>query len=259
MLHGLRVLELASELGSLCGQVLADLGADVVLVEPPGGSAQRRRGPFWKDEPDPERSLPFWAWARGKRSLALDLDRAAGRAELTRLAETADFLVEAEPPGRMRELGLDYDSLARANPALIQVSLSPFGGDGPKAHYAWTDLIVAAASGPMFLTGEPDRAPLRVSEPQAHAHAATDAAVGALVAHFERKHWGLGQHVDVSAQQSLTLATLFHSMDAPWNRRRRCAAPAWCCSASWSCAPATRRATAGSCSGRASSPRRARS
>ncbi len=218
MLHGTRAIELASELGSLCGQILADLGADVVLIEPPGGSPQRRRGPFWKDEPDPERSLPFWAWARGKRSAVLDLETEAGRAELARLAAGADFLVEAEPPGRLAALGLSTDALARANPALIHVSLSPFGGDGPKAQYVWTDLIVAAASGPMFLTGDGDRAPLRVSLPQIHAHAATDAAVGAVIAHFERKHSGLGQHVDVSAQQALTLATLFHSMDAPWKQ-----------------------------------------
>ena len=218
MLHGLRVLDLSDSFGALCGQILADLGADVILVEPPGGSSARSRAPFWKDEPGPERSLSFWAYARGKRSVVLDLESEAGRAELRRLARGSDFLVESLGSDRMCALGLDADSLARANPALISVSISAFGGDGPKASYAATDLIVAAASGPLFLCGDAGRAPLRLSLPQAHAHAAADAAVGALVAHFERKRSGLGQHVDVSAQQAMTLATLYHSLDAPWKQ-----------------------------------------
>ncbi|HKC51977.1 MAG TPA: CoA transferase [Myxococcota bacterium] len=218
MLHGLRVLDLADSFGALCGQILADLGADVILVEPPGGSTARARAPFWKDEPGPERSLSFWAYARGKRSVVLDLESEAGRRELRRLARGSDFLIESLGPARMRALGLDGDALARDCPGLISVSISAFGGAGPKASYAATDLIVAAASGPLYLCGDADRAPLRVSLPQVHAHAAADAAVGALVAHFERKRSGLGQHVDVSAQQAMTLATLFHSLDAPWKQ-----------------------------------------
>lgn len=218
MLHGLRVLELTDSFGALCGQILADLGADVALVEPLGGVTARARGPFWKDEPGPEQSLSFWAWARGKRSVALDLESESGRADLLRLARGSDFLVESLGARRLRELGLERNVLARENPGLIHVSMSPFGGDGPKAEWAATDLVVAAASGPVFLCGDRDRAPLRVSLPQAHLHAAADAAVGALVAHFERKRSGLGQHVDVSAQQALTLATLFHSLDAPWKQ-----------------------------------------
>ncbi|HTO06488.1 MAG TPA: CoA transferase [Myxococcota bacterium] len=218
MLHGLRVLDLTDSLGALCGQIFADLGADVVLVEPPGGSPARRSPPFWKDEPGPERSLAFWSYARGKRSLVLDLERADDHSELVSLARGADFLIESAPPGRMRALGLDPASLARLNPWLIHVSITPFGSDGPKADYATTDLVVAAASGPVFLCGDSDRAPLRCALPQVHAHAASDAAVGALVAHFERKRSGLGQHVDVSAQQSMTFATLFRSLDAPWRQ-----------------------------------------
>ncbi len=218
MLHGLRVLDLADSFGALCGQILADLGADVILVEPPAGSSARSRAPFWKNEAGPERSLAFWAYARGKRSVVLDLETEAGRAELRRLARGSDFLIESLGPARMRALDLDEDARARENPALIHVSISAFGSDGPKASYAATDLIVAAASGPLFLCGDADRAPLRVSLAQVHAHAAADAAVGALIAHFERKRSGLGQHVDVSAQQAMTLATLFHSLDAPWKQ-----------------------------------------
>ncbi len=218
MLAGLRVLDLTNERGLLCGQILADLGADVILIEPPGGCSARRLGPFHKDERDPERSLFFWAYARGKRGVVLDLESESGRARLRRLARNADFLIESEPPGRMRELGLDYESLARENPALVHVSISPFGQDGPKARYAATDLIVMASGGPLFLTGDGDRAPLRVSAPQAFHFAAAEAAVAALVAHAERERSGLGQHVDVSAQQAVGLATLFRILDAPWGQ-----------------------------------------
>ena len=220
MLHGLRVLDLTDSFGALCGQILADLGADVVLVEPPGGVTARARGPFWKDEPGLERSLSFWAWARGKRSVALDFESDSGRAELRRLAAGADFLIESLGAERLRALGLERDSLARENPGLIHVTMSPFGSDGPKASYAATDLIVAAASGPVYLCGDRDRPPLRVSLAQAELHAAADAAAGALVAHFERKRSGLGQRVDVSAQQAMTLATLFQSLAAPWKQQQ---------------------------------------
>ena len=218
MLAGLRVLDLSNERGLLCGQILADLGADVIQIEPPGGSSARRLGPWYKDERAAERSLFFWAYARGKRGAVLDLETDEGRARLFELVRSADFLIESETPGRMRELGLDFASLARENPALVYVSISAFGQDGPKAGYAATDLIAMASGGPLFLTGDPDRAPLRVSEPQAFLHAAAEAAVAALVAHFERERSGLGQHVDVSAQQAVTLATLYRSLDAPWGQ-----------------------------------------
>lgn len=218
MLAGLRVLDLTNERGLLCGQILADLGADVIQIEPPGGSSARGLGPWYKGERDPERSLFFWAYARGKRGVVLDLETDPGRARLRELVRSADFLIESETPGRMRELGLDFRSLARENPALVYVSISAFGQDGPKAGYAATDLITMASGGPLFLSGDPDRAPLRVSEPQAFLHAAAEAAVAALIAHFERERSGLGQHVDVSAQQAVTLATLYRSLDAPWGQ-----------------------------------------
>jgi crotonobetainyl-CoA:carnitine CoA-transferase CaiB-like acyl-CoA transferase len=218
VLDGLRVLDLAHERGLLCGQILADLGADVILVEPPEGARARRLGPFYKDEPHRERSLHFAAWARGKRSLALDLDTDEGRARLRELARGADFLIESDTPGEMAARGLDFASLERVNPALVYVSLTPFGQDGPKARYATTDLVVLASGGAHYLTGDPDRAPLRLSVPQAFLHAAADGALGALIAHFERERSGRGQHVDVSAQQSLTLATLYRSLDVPWGQ-----------------------------------------
>lgn len=215
MLSPYRVLDLTNEHGLLCGQLLADLGADVIQIEPPGGSSARRVGPRWKDEPGLERSLFWWAYTRNKRGIVLDVDDEADRERLRELVRGADFLIESETPGRLAKLGLGYEDLAAINPGLVYVSISPFGQSGPKAEWQATDLTVMAASGCAYLSGDAERSPIRVRVPQAHAHAGADAAVGALIAHAERKRSGRGQHVDVSAQQSATLATMFRILDAP--------------------------------------------
>jgi len=209
MLGAYRVLDLTDERGQLAGQLLAFLGAEVILVEPPGGSSARRVGPF-AEGADPvggDASLFFWSYNRGKRSVVLDLDVDEGRDALRRLAAGADVVLESAGPGRMAALGLRPDDLAALNPALVTVSISAFGGDGPKAGWQATDLTVAAAGGQMSLTGDDDRAPLRVGVPQSFHHAAADAAGAALIALYERQqHSGLGQHVDISAQQSVLQA-----------------------------------------------------
>ncbi len=199
----------------LCGQILGDLGADVIKVEPPGGAAERRSGPFYKDEPDPNRSLFWWAHNRNKRSVTLDLEHEDGKALFLRLVAGAHFLIESDNPGAMAKLGLAYDDLAAVNKALVYVSITPFGQTGPKAGYAGSDLIVWAAGGPLALTGDDDRPPVRVSALQAYAHAGAEAAVAALIAHHERQRSGIGQHVDVSAQQAVDQATLSNALTAP--------------------------------------------
>jgi crotonobetainyl-CoA:carnitine CoA-transferase CaiB-like acyl-CoA transferase len=223
LLSPYRVLDLSDERGLACGQVLADLGADVIAVEPSGGSSARRRGPFYKGEPHPERSLLWWAYARNKRSVELDLERDAGREALRRLAAGADFWIESDAPGAMTARGLGYDELAALNPALVYVSISPFGQGGPKAGWAATDLTVHAASGGMALNGEPDRAPLRPGGISAWTYAGVEAAGAALIAHFARVRSGRGQHVDVSAQLSTNLAAAFtllsEQIGAPRGRR----------------------------------------
>jgi crotonobetainyl-CoA:carnitine CoA-transferase CaiB-like acyl-CoA transferase len=215
MLSPYRVLDLTDERGLLCGQILCDLGAGVVQVEPPGGSPARGIGPFLRDEPHPDRSLYWWANCRNKRSITLDLETEQGRALLRRLAERAHFLIESSTPGTMQRLGLDYNALAALNPALVYVSITPFGQTGPKAQYAASDLVMWAAGGPLALTGDSDRPPVRVSVPQAFAHAGAEAAVAALIAHHERQRSGRGQHVDVSAQQAADQATLANVLSAP--------------------------------------------
>ncbi len=207
MLSPYRVLDITTERGLLCGQVLGDMGADVIKIEPPGGSPARRLGPFFADDRDPNRSLYWWAYNRNKRSVTLDIEREEGRELLRKLAGSAHFFLESFNPGFLAERGLGYSQLSAINPALIYVSITPFGQDGPKATYAASDLIILAAGGPLILTGDEDRPPVRCTVPQAYAHASADAAVGALVAHHERVRSGLGQQVDVAAQQSVAMAT----------------------------------------------------
>ncbi len=223
MLSPYRVLDLTTQRGLLCGQILADLGADVIHVEPPGGAAARRLGPFAGDVPHPDRSLFWWAQTRNQRSITLDLDAPDGRDILHRLAAGAHFLIESDDPGAMAARGLGAAALLARNPALVYVSITPFGQDGPKARWAASDLVLLAAGGPLFLTGDDDRPPIRLPVPQAWFHAAAEAAVGALVAHHARQRTGRGQHVDVSAQQAVALATqsyiLCAAVRAPQVRR----------------------------------------
>ena len=215
-----RVLDLTNERGLLAGQILGDLGADVVVIEPPGGSSARRFGPFYEDREEPERSLFWWAFNRNKRGITLDVEREEGRAILRDLVRGADFLVESAGAGAFDALGIGYEALARVNPKLVYVAISPFGQSGPKMNYADADLVVMAAGGPLLLTGDDDRPPVRLSAvPQAYLHAAADGAVGALVAHHERVRSGRGQRIDISAQQSAAVATqsyiLSHALDSP--------------------------------------------
>ncbi len=206
-LTDLRVLDFSDERGLLCGQLLADLGADVVQVEPPGGSGARRLGPFLDARRDPERSLTWAAYARNKRGITLDLEREVDRTTARELVRRADFAIESSDPVERSRLGLGYQELSRENPALIVVSITAFGLDGPKAQWAASDLVVQAAAGNLLLQGDEDRPPVRVSSPQAFHHAAAEAAFGALIAHTERVRSGRGQHVVVSAQQALLSAT----------------------------------------------------
>jgi crotonobetainyl-CoA:carnitine CoA-transferase CaiB-like acyl-CoA transferase len=215
VLGSYRVLDLTDERGLSCGQILGDLGADVLQVEPPGGSPARRLGPFYEDRRHPDRSLFWWAYSRNKRSVTLDLEREEGRAILRTLASSADFLIESERPGVLASRGLGFEALAATNPRLIYVSITPFGQNGPKMSYADSDLVILAAGGPLLLTGDEDRPPVRLGAvPQGYLHACADAAVGALAAHHERQRSGLGQHVDVSAQQSVAMATQSYILSA---------------------------------------------
>jgi crotonobetainyl-CoA:carnitine CoA-transferase CaiB-like acyl-CoA transferase len=208
MLSPYRVIDLTDDRGHCAGLVLAQLGADVVAIEPPGGQRARHLAPFAGDVADPERSFHHWSYNRGKRSVVLDLAGSeADRDRLRELVKGADVLIDAEPAGRLAGLGLAYDDLAALNPALVHVSITAFGQSGPKAGYAHSEITMMAAGGYAGLTGDEDRPPLRLSLSQAYHHAAVDAAGAALIALLERHRSGLGQHVDISVQASMLQAT----------------------------------------------------
>ncbi|MBE1536963.1 CaiB/BaiF CoA-transferase family protein [Actinomadura algeriensis] len=203
MLEHLRVLDLTDERGLVCGRLLADLGADVVQVEPPHGSTARSAPPVAAAGP----SLFWECYAAGKRGVAADLDDEAGLATVRDLAARADVLVTSLPLDRLRERGLDPETMRAAHPSLVYTAISAFGLSGPKSGYADGDLVVWAAGGPLDPHRDGDRPPLRISVPQAFLQAGADAAAGTLLAVLARDAVG-GQLVDVSAQASLGVATL---------------------------------------------------
>jgi len=205
-----RVLDLTDERGLLAGKILADLGADVVQIEPPGGNPARNIGPFYGDDPQPEKSLFWWAYAANKRSITLDLEQKDGQALLKKMVAEADFLVESFTPGYLDTLGLGYDLLAEINPKLVMVSITPFGQDGPYSNYQATDIVGMALGGFMYLTGDDDRAPVRISFPHFYLHGGAAGATAAMLAHTYRITSGQGQYVDVSCQQAVA-KTLAHA------------------------------------------------
>src|SRR6185437_7990429 len=146
-LTGIRVIEIADEQAEYCGLTLAGLGADVVKVEPPGGSPTRRIGPFYQDVEDPERSLFFWQYNRGKRSVVLDLQQGEDRERFRSLVATADVLLESTPRGELDGLGLGADALMQQDPSLIIARVSPFGDHGPWADFKASDLVHLALGG----------------------------------------------------------------------------------------------------------------
>ncbi|HZR84324.1 MAG TPA: CoA transferase [Candidatus Binatia bacterium] len=218
-LDGHRILDLTDERGFLCGRMLADLGADVVKVEPPGGDAVRGRGPFAGRTPDPERSIPWLAYNAGKRGITLDVTRPRGREILDRLCASADALVESYDPDALRDARLDYASVAARHPHLVLCSISPFGRSGPHAGYRGSDLTVTAMGGNMALTGDPDRAPLRCTMPSSYFHGGAEAATGLLIALYARDAVGRGQHVDVSLQAAM-VSTIMTGASQWWQHRR---------------------------------------
>ena len=200
LLKGLRMLDLADEKGALCGKILADMGVEVIKVEPPEGCSTRRIPPFLDDLPGLCRSTYFLAYAAGKKSVTLNLEKAAGRDLLLDLARHADFLAESFPQGYLDSLGLGYDTLAELNPRLIYTTVTPFGDTGPGRGFKAADIVSWASGGPMFLMGEPGRPPLEMSQPQAGLHAGGEAAVASMIAHYARGNDGLGQRIVVDMQ-----------------------------------------------------------
>lgn len=214
-----RVLDLADEKGLLCGKILGDLGADVIKIETPGGDAARKLGPFYHNEPDPEKSLFWFALNTSKRGITLNIETHDGQGIFKRLAEKADFVIESFPVGYMDRLGLGYSDLEKINPRIILVSIAPFGQTGPYKDWKTSDIVAWAMGGEMSPCGDVDRPPFRVSHhSQSYLNAGVDAAQGALTALFYLWNTGEGQQVDVSIQESVVQAT--EHITSAWDRRK---------------------------------------
>lgn len=196
-----RILEIADEQGEYCGKRLADLGADVIKIEPPKGNKTRMKGPFLHGEIGLEKSLHFLHFNTNKRSITLDLEHRDGQEIFKNLVKDADAVVESMPVGYMASLGLDYKSLLAVNPTLVMTSISPFGQTGPHKDYIATDIVNMAMGGIMQSTGEPDGMPLRPGCEQSFEIAGQNAALDTMIALYNKSITGEGQYVDISIQE----------------------------------------------------------
>ena len=211
-LAGLRVLEVADEKGQYCGKLMADLGADVIKIEPPGGQLARSVGPFLDDVPHRERSLSFWHYNTSKRGITLNLDNADGQRLFRRLTGTADVVLESYPPGYMEARGLGYQHLRPLNPRLIMCSLTPFGQTGPWRNYQTSDLLHLAAGGQMASCGYdpedvPNAPPIAPGGGNAWHIGGHYAYIGILAALCYRDLSGEGQYIDASIHEACALTT----------------------------------------------------
>lgn len=205
-LAGTRVLDLSERFSFYTGKLFADLGADVVLVEKPGGCAQRFEPPFLGGRRDAACGIAFNYYNANKRGVELDLTLEEDRRQLERLVAHADLVIEDFAPARARTLGLDYARLAAKAPGTVVTSLTPFGQTGPYADYAADDLTLLALGGLLNMMGYPDAAPTQTYGSQAIAMGCMFAAVGSMVALHAAHADGRGQHVDVSIQECVTMA-----------------------------------------------------
>jgi benzylsuccinate CoA-transferase BbsE subunit len=200
-LSGLRVLDLTEGGCMIGGKMFADSGADVIKIEPPGGSPSRI-GPYYKNIADPEKSLYWFSFNTNKRGVSLDLFKPEGQAIFKKLASKADIIIESLGLGYLDTLKLGYNDIEKVKPDIIYASVTPFGQTGPKANFKGTDLTALASGGFLNACGDPDRAPVWIGFPQTSLFAGAEAAIGAMTAYWYRLNSGEGQFVDVSMQES---------------------------------------------------------
>jgi len=208
-LAGIRVIELAHERGAFAGKLLADMGADVVVVEPPGGAAMRRHEPFVDDLPDPERSLTWWHYNTSKRGVVLDWRHPDGAAALRALIAGADVLLEAEDPGALAACGFDDAALTGTLPRLVHVALTPFGPTGERCTERATELTILAGGGPAWSCGYDDHElpPIRGGGGHGYAIGCHYAVLSVLTALLHRELGGRGQRIDVSLHAAANVTT----------------------------------------------------
>ncbi|HZH83025.1 MAG TPA: CoA transferase [Phototrophicaceae bacterium] len=202
-LKGFRALDLTDLSGQLCGRVLADLGMEVIKIEPPGGDPARNMAPFIASADGKRLSTVFAHLNAGKASKVLDLNAEAGRAQFRELVKDADVVIESFQPGDLDAKGLGYKDLAAINPRIVMASITGFGQTGPKKNLACNDLVALAESGFLYISGDPSLPPVKPPETQAYYFASLFATAGLLAALYRRERTGQGDHVDASMQEAL--------------------------------------------------------
>lgn len=206
-LAGRRVLDLSDEKGVYCTKLFADMGADVIKIEPPGGARERWFPPFWKDEPGENRSLFFLYMNTNKRGITLDLFHPSGKELFLKLAKGADLIVDTSQPETLDHLGLGFETLQTQHPELVLTSITGFGQTGPHRHYHTSDLVSNAMGGSLYVVGEEADPPVSLAGSQAYVMASTTAAASSMVALLHASATGRGQHVDISIQESVLAVT----------------------------------------------------
>ena len=213
-LEGLKVVELARILaGPWAGQVLADLGAEVIKVESPDGDDTRRWGPPFIERDGDRSAAYFHACNRGKKSVAVDFRTPEGQALVRELVADADIVIENFKLGGLAKYGLDYDSLSAINPRLIYCSITGFGQTGPYAHRAGYDFIIQGMSGLMSITGEPDGQPQKAGVAVTDIFTGVYAATAILAAVHQRERTGKGQQIDMALLDVATSITANQAMN----------------------------------------------
>jgi len=217
LLSDIRVVDLTGHLAEAAGRVFADLGAEVIKVESPAGCSSRHRG-----DVDEHGVAWHWrAWGRGKKSVVLDLDTPEGPERLAALLATADVLVESASAAQRHRWWIDPAAVAAAHPALVHVSVTPFGTSGPLADQPATDMTLSASGGFLNHQGDKDRPPIPIGFPETANHGGVQAAADAIVALYERDRSGLGQHLDTSMQAAVVGTLLWSSSYAVIDKNPR--------------------------------------
>ena len=225
-LNGIKVLDLSEDVaGSFCARLLADYGADVLKLEPPGGSALRRLGPFFHDDPHWEKSLFFLVMNLNKKGATLNLEDAAGRKIFKELVSRVDVVVESHRPGWLESLGLGYPQLEEINPGLVMTSITPFGQDGPYSGFKAEEVVNYAMGMIMSISGLQGREPLKHGGFQAQYEGGLNGAAATSMAIFMKETTGLGQHIDLSvtecvASSMMAVQTTYPFMGGVQARRR---------------------------------------
>ena len=225
-LGGVKVLDLSEDIaGSFCGRLLADYGADVLKLEPPAGASLRRMGPFFGDDPNPEKSLFFLLMNLNKKGATLNLETATGQNILKRLVPHVDVVIESYRPGYLYDLGLGYEILSKENASLIMTSITPFGQTGPYNQYLGEEVVNYAMGLIMSISGVQGDEPLKHGGFQAQYEGGMNGAASTSMALFMQGNTGEGQHIDVSvtecvASTAMATQTMYPFMGGTLARRR---------------------------------------